>query len=104
MQVPAALSAGALRRPSSLLAVFSKARFGAKIYAGFCLVLLLLVMISVASWLGFQETSDGMATSQQSSDAAITTAVSEAATSAMAVRWTLRRRPRPPGLGFIGDS
>ena len=80
MQVPAALSAGALRRPSSLLAFFGKARIGAKIYAGFCLVLLLLVMIAVASWLGFQETSDGMATSQQSSDAAITTAVMDGRT------------------------
>src|SRR5690606_19177201 len=70
----------ALRRPSSLLAFFGEVRIGAKIYAGFCLVLLLLVVISVASWLGFQETSDGMATSQRSSDAAIATAVMDGRT------------------------
>ncbi|HMA15310.1 MAG: methyl-accepting chemotaxis protein [Bacteroidota bacterium] len=80
MHASAALSARSLRRPSSLVAFFGKARIGAKIYAGFCLVLLLLVMISVASWLGFQETSDGMATSQRSSDAAIATAVMDGRT------------------------
>src|SRR3546814_6455628 len=61
-------SAGALGSLASL-------RIGAKIYAGFCLVLFLLVLISGASWLGLQQTTSGMETSQQSSDAAITTAV-----------------------------
>src|SRR3546814_2221618 len=61
-------SAGALGSLASL-------RIGAKIYAGFCLVLFLLVLISGASWLGLQQTTGGMETSQQSSDAAITTAV-----------------------------
>src|SRR3546814_1280680 len=61
-------SAGALFRLASL-------RIGAKIYAGFCLVLFLLVLISGASWLGLRQTTSGMETSQQRSDAAITTAV-----------------------------
>jgi len=62
-------------RPTGLAAFFGRARIGAKIYAGFCLVLLLLVSIAGASWLGFQETTSGMETIQESSDAAITTAV-----------------------------
>src|SRR3546814_16878450 len=67
-------SAGALGSLASL-------RIGAKIYAGFCLVLFLLVLISGASWLGLQQTTSGMETSQQSSDAAITTAVMDGQTS-----------------------
>src|SRR3546814_3468928 len=56
-------------------------RIGVKSYAGFCVVLFLLVLISGASWLGLRQTTSGMETSQQSSDAAITTAVMDGRTS-----------------------
>ncbi|WP_340116067.1 methyl-accepting chemotaxis protein [Pelagibius sp. 7325] len=50
---------------------------GAKIYAGFIAVILLLVALAGASWLGFEQTTDGMALSQESSDAAITATAME---------------------------
>src|SRR3546814_86073 len=84
MKISAALPSVAFRRlarrPADLFAFFNRVRIGAKIYAGFCLVLLLLVMIAGASWLGFQETTSGMGTIQESSDAAITTAVMDGRT------------------------
>src|SRR3546814_11572374 len=84
MKISAALPSVAFRRlarrPADLFAFFNRVRIGAKIYAGFCLVLLLLVMIAGASWLGFQETTRGMGTIQESSDAAITTAVMDGRT------------------------
>src|SRR3546814_10890855 len=70
MKISAALPSVAFRRlarrPADLFAFFNRVRIGAKIYAGFCLVLLLLVMIAGASWLGFQETTSGMGTIQES--------------------------------------
>ncbi|MGF1629254.1 MAG: methyl-accepting chemotaxis protein [Kiloniellaceae bacterium] len=66
--------------PAGLLSLVSNLRIGARIYAGFCLVLLLLVSIAGASWLGFQETTRGMETIQESSDAAITTAIMDGRT------------------------
>jgi len=67
-------------RPTGLVSFVSNIRIGARIYAGFCLVLLLLVLIAGSSWLGFQETTSGMETIQESSDAAITAAIMDGRT------------------------
>src|SRR3546814_13272973 len=95
MKISAALPSVAFRRlarrPADLFAFFNRVRIGAKIYAGFCLVLLLLVMIAGASWLGFQETTSGMGTIQESSDAAITTAVMDGRTAKALYRSEERR-------------
>src|SRR3546814_16453181 len=65
MKISAALPSVAFRRlarrPADLFAFFNRVRIGAKIYAGFCLVLLLLVMIAGASCLGFQQPTSGTA-------------------------------------------
>ncbi|GAB4360169.1 MAG: HAMP domain-containing methyl-accepting chemotaxis protein [Kiloniellaceae bacterium] len=50
---------------------------GARIYAGFTAVILLLVALAGAAWLGFAQTTDGLALSQESSDAAITATAME---------------------------
>src|SRR3546814_13861765 len=69
-------------RPAGALGSLANLRIGAKIYAGFCLVLFLLVLTSGASCLGLQQTTSGLETSQPSSDAAIPPAGMDGQTSA----------------------
>jgi len=65
---------GALRSPGKR-SLTGGLRIGARINAGFGLVLLLLIALAGAAWLGFEQTTSGMDSSQRSSDAAINAAV-----------------------------